>query len=56
MQETNISRLQRVRREKSPSERTPVRDGPVKSKAPTPAKEDDAGVHSGSEEGEIEED
>ncbi|KAG7124035.1 Pre-mRNA-processing protein prp40 like [Verticillium longisporum] len=60
----------RVKREKTPRERetTPPRD--VKTKSPLPptattaaavtgkkeAKEDDAGVHSGSEEGEIEED
>lgn len=47
--------LQRARKEKTPRERTPLHDGSVKSKAPTPPK-DDAGVHSGSEEGEIEED
>lgn len=46
-----------MRREKSPRERTPQREGPVTSKAPTPPKEkEDAGMHSGSEEGEIEED
>ena len=49
-----------MKKERSPTrERTPVleRPGPVKTEAPTPAKEKEKEeeVHSGSEEGEIEE-
>ncbi|KAF4810653.1 Pre-mRNA-processing protein prp40 [Colletotrichum tropicale] len=61
----------RVRRERTPRERTPQRDTRTKNRTPPPAaapaaassnedkgknNKDDAGVHSGSEEGEIEED
>lgn len=45
--------------ENSPRERTPRRDGRLRTRSPQPPpkeKEDLAGVHSGSEEGEIEED
>jgi pre-mRNA-processing factor 40 len=58
-------RLQRLKRDISPPrERTPRRDGRLRTRspqavappAPVPPKEEPAGVHSGSEEGEIEED
>ncbi|GAP84918.1 putative FF domain-containing protein [Rosellinia necatrix] len=49
----------RPRREKTPRERSPHREARHKTKtppAPLPPSKEDAGVHSGSEEGEIEED
>ncbi|KAL0936570.1 FF domain-containing protein [Colletotrichum truncatum] len=55
----------RVKREKTPRERTPQRDTRHKNRTPPPApapapapaaNKDDTGIHSGSEEGEIEED
>ncbi|KAI0126010.1 hypothetical protein BJ170DRAFT_685253 [Xylariales sp. AK1849] len=49
----------RLRREKTPRERTPPKEAPPKTKTPPavqPPPQDDGGVHSGSEEGEIEED
>lgn len=51
--------MQRLKTEPSPRERTPRRDAPLRTRSPPPAaklKEEPAGVHSGSEEGEIEED
>lgn len=56
--QTNLP-LQRMKIENSPRERTPRRDGRLRTRSPQPApkeKEEAAGVHSGSEEGEIEED
>lgn len=67
----SLTLVQRVRRERTPRERTPQRDTRTKNRTPPPAaapaaassnedkgknNKDDAGVHSGSEEGEIEED
>lgn len=49
----------RLKRDNSPRERTPRRDGRLKTRSPQPPalpKDEPAGVHSGSEEGEIEED
>ncbi|PSR99435.1 hypothetical protein BD289DRAFT_40000 [Coniella lustricola] len=47
----------RLKTENSPRERTPRREGRLRTKSPQPPlKEEPAGVHSGSEEGEIEED
>ncbi|CAN8098792.1 unnamed protein product [Discula destructiva] len=49
----------RLKTETSPRERTPRRDGRLRTRSPQPPskeKEEPAGVHSGSEEGEIEED
>lgn len=51
--------MQRLKTEISPRERTPRRDGRLRTRSPQPppeAKEEPVGVHSGSEEGEIEED
>lgn len=43
--------------DKAPRERTPRRDGRLRTRSPQPPpKEEPSGVHSGSEEGEIEED
>ncbi len=50
---------QRLRRERTPRERSPHREVRHKTKtppAPQPPSKEDPGVHSGSEEGEIEED
>ncbi|ORY62108.1 uncharacterized protein BCR38DRAFT_458707 [Pseudomassariella vexata] len=49
----------RLKRERTPRERSPPRDGHQKTRTPPavqPPSKKDAGVHSGSEEGEIEED
>lgn len=54
-----LTQIQRLRRERTPRERSPHREARPKTRTPPavqPPTKDDTGVHSGSEEGEIEED